>query len=214
MIEFGNKLSDFAEEIWIPELEFIDNTHRRKNILNDKTIQCKLIDDPRKLDLFKQNSTEAINEFENEVEKCMACFCYLTDLLPLLGSYDSPDSYNSDIMFEESSSDDTLLIKAEKPAFFDVGSIEPFPIYRYNKVRKNNYLSNQLIGKTSASNSSESVENFIPYYIMSYSYKIASFASYSIQKLFVINKYARIYILDQISFIIKEFRIDVNNSPK
>ena len=179
MIKYGNKGSETYFDIIIPEYEFIDSTHKRKNVLNDKTIQWKMLDDAKKLDLYKQNSSDSTSEVENEVEKCISWFWYLTSLIPILGSYDSPDSYNSDIMFEEGSSDDVLTNKAEKPAFFDVSSIEPFPIYRYNKVRKNNYLKSQTISRA---NTWESVENFIPYYIMSYSYKIASHASYSVQK--------------------------------
>ena len=43
----------------------------------------------------------------------------------------------------------------------------------------------------------------LPYYLLSFSYKISGHVSYMLQKLFIQNEYSRVYILEQISYIIK-----------
>lgn len=135
---------------------------------------------------------------------------YLTELLPILGAYDVSDSYNSDIIFEDGSSDDVLQNKTEKPAFYEISSLDPFPIYKYNQ----NYHGSLSSSKAYSSIKEEEVHYFIPFYILSQSLTVANQASYSVQKLFLVNKYSRIYILDQISFIIKEFRFESSENSK
>ena len=54
----------------------------------------------------------------------------------------------------------------------------------------------------------------LPYYLLSFSYRISGHVSYMLQKLFIQNEYSRVYILEQISYIIKQTQGFSGTIPK
>lgn len=86
-----------------------------------------------------------------------------------------------------------------------------FPIFRNSQLNIDNS------GRKASSEgyySQTQVENLLPYYLLINSYRISLKTSHSLQISFVTNQRARIDILDQIAYIIKEIKIEKLDTPK
>ena len=114
--------------------------------------------------------------FASFIQKCF--LVYLTQFIKI-------DSQSSDIIFEDSSSDEiNTNMKQDSNLLYDSSSHDNELAYSASSLRK--------------------IENMLPYYLLSFSYRISGHVSYMLQKLFIQNEYSRVYILEQISYIIKQ----------
>jgi hypothetical protein len=84
-------------------------------------------------------------------------------------------------------------------------------MFRYN--RKIISSTGRIMNKES-SNDYVEVESLLPYYLLFNSHRISEKVSHALQIIFVTQKHARIYILDQIAYVIKEVKLENLDTPK
>lgn len=186
----------------------------KNSLLNGKVIQCKTLKEFKGSEASKRTSYVLKQDPDQELEKTTTSFIYLIELIPFLSCYELSDSFSSDVLYEDASSDEINTTKVDKSSLHSTSNSNPFPIFRYNRKPRNTLERSGEVDRMYHQQIEEDPENLLPYYLLVNSYKICEKVSHSLQILFMTNRYPRIYILDQIAFIIKEVKLENLDTPK
>jgi hypothetical protein len=194
----------------------IDSSTKRKNVLLNKISMINVAKEMNRNELYKQQSNEFYNDTNNELIRSTTALLYLVKIIPFLSLFDYCDSNSSEVSFSDSSEDEIGTLKGERNNIYEDTSVDPFPVYKYNKklLTEASYRENILSSNSGVIQGKQKIEELIPFFFMSYSYNISGNASYSIQKLFVENENSRVYILDQLAYVIKELQEETFESAK
>ena len=214
--EISNKIKNFAPDISIylkwPQSNLVS---WKNSIMKENVIKSQKLKNFTNSDLSKSISNLLKLEQEDEVEKKTLSFISLIDLIPFLNLLESwSDSYNSDQMYEEYSSDEVTPAQGERHHASDRIVDFPFPVFRYNYQNRVAAEGASLRSRRYEGKAQEEVENFLPYYLLINDYQICEKVSQALQMMFVMSKHTRIHILDQISFIMKEIKLENLDTPK
>lgn len=178
----------------------IESSIKNKNIVHHKLTMIKVNEQKLESEAFSQQSNDFYNETNNEIERSTSALLYLVKLLPYLNIFEYSESKSSDFLLDEGSSEEIgVLSKIDKGFSYEsYGS-------RDSNLASTAQIDNRFgSSKLTLSSLRKEIQYMITYYLLSCSYKISGQVSYTIQKLFIENDESRTFILDQISYMIKQ----------
>jgi hypothetical protein len=163
---YAPELSDFLQ---MPQL---NPSVSKTDILVGKVIKWQLLKDFKNHEFQKSLGYKLSFEATQNLQIITLSFINLISLLPFLSVFEFSDSYNSDHLFEENSSDEITSTKDYKSLPSDQIMDFPFPVFRYNKQNRNTAEGAAFKHRRFEVRAQESVENFLPYYLLINSFEI------------------------------------------